>query len=345
MEAVSILVKLRFCLLFLFVSSLPAYATENYHVDQMSADEAYAHGALLRAQFKTREARQYLKYAADKGHADAAYLYAMDSLEYRHSARVSEHAQQYLEQAAEGRSLFALNYIYQSGDWVSRAKRNNYQNQYFNLLIELGATQPGRAFLLLSEYFHHSDPELSNYYLSKARAFELPQAEMTYASRLEHGDGDYFFDSSRNAAIRDSYFTAASEGYIPATKKYVALLEQQGNFEQALQWREKALAQGDVTSLVTLARIYSGQSTRYSFVSADLAKAKAYLEHYLETAGKDRLLQTYEKVEQDYKDIIEMMSAPQLAQADQIKQELVNQPPFYHHDYLWLENTERVIFE
>ncbi|WP_100753144.1 hypothetical protein [Vibrio salilacus] len=333
----SILVKFRLYILVFIGFSYPALASNNYHIEQMGADEAYSTGALLRAQFKNSEARQYLKYAADNGNADAAYVYALDSLGYRHTERINQQAQRYLEKAAEGQSLFALNYIYQFGDWISAAKRDRYQRQYHDQLIELGADDPGRALLLLSGYFYHSDRPLSQYYLDKARLFELPKAEMTYAARLEQGEGEFFFNSDRITAMNQSYLKAAQAGYIPATKKYISLLEEQGKLNRAFEWRQKALEQGDVTSLVTLAKIYSGQSQRYGFIERDLIKAKAYLELYLETAGQDRLLQTYEKVEQDYKDIVDTLSEQEIAQAELIKAELVKQETYFHHDYLWLD--------
>ena len=336
-EAVLILGKLRLCILVLIGLSYPALAAKSYHIEQMDANEAYSHGALLRAQFKSSEARQYLKYAADKGNADAAYVYALDTLGYRHNERVSEQAQFYIEKAAEGQSLFALNYIYQFGDWISKAKRDSYQRQYHDRLIELGADAPDRALLLLSNYFHQSDLSLSQYYLDKARSFELPQAQMMYAARLEQGEGDFFFDSDRIAAMSNSYLKAAQAGYIPAIKKYITLLEEQGKLDKAFQWRQKAREQGDVTSLVTLAKIYSGQSQRYDFVNQDLIKAKVYFELYLETVGQDRLLQTYEKVEQDYKDIVDTLSEQDIAQADEMKAILSDQEKYYHHDYLWLD--------
>jgi hypothetical protein len=237
--------------------------------------------------------------------------------------------------AADSGSRPALKYLYRDGDWLSRAKRNKYKVKYYNSLIELGAASPGLAYLHLSDYFHASDAELSQYYLNKAMEFEIPSAYMTSATRLENGEGDFFFDSGRIAQSHRNYLHAAEAGYMPAIKKYIGVLEAKGQFEQALAWREKSLAHGDITSLVTLGNIYSGSSPRYSFVTPDLIKAKACFELYLENAGQDRLENVYQQAETNYKDTVDKIAEVYLPQSESFREELSEVKYFYNYDYLW----------
>lgn len=329
------LVQLRSLFLVATLLSHNALASENYDVEKMSAVDAYQYGKLLRAQFKNIEAREYLKYSADNDFPDGAYAYAMETMGYHDTARATGKARDYLIKAAQGGSRQALRYLYRYGDWLSATKRNKYKSEYYNSLIDLGAESPGLAYLLLSDYFHSSDTELSDYYLEKAMDFDIPDAYMASAERLENGEGDYFFDSERIAQSRNRYLHAAASGYIPAIKRYVAILESRGQFQDALEWRETALIQGDITSLVTLGNIYSGNSPRYSFVEPDLIKAKAYFELYLESAGQDRLASVYRQAETSYKQTIDQISDVQLSYSDEFKNELSAIKYFYNYDYLW----------
>lgn len=315
--------------------SFSALAIENYDVEKMSAAEAYEYGKLLRAQFRNIEARAYLKYSADNDHPDGAYAYAMEMMGFQDSVRATGYARDYLIKAAQAGSKPALKYLYRYGDWLSAAKRDKYKSQYYNSLIEMGAKSPGLAYLYLSDYFHASDADLSEYYLNKAMAFEIPSAYMTSAQRLENGEGDYFFASERFERSRSLYLNAATAGYVPAIKRYVAILESSGKFQEALEWREAGLKQGDITSLVTLGNIYSGNSLRYSFVTADLVKAKAYYELYLENAGQDRFSSIYRQVEANYQETLDRITDVQIPHSEAFKNELSEINYFYHYDYLW----------
>lgn len=332
---VSALFKLRSYALIALALSPSAFASENYDVEKMSAADAYQHGKLLRAQFRNLEAREYLKYSADNDYPDGAYAYAMETMGYHDTARATGYARDYLIKAAEGGSRPALKYLYRYGDWLSAAKRNKYKSDYYNSLIDLGAKSPGLAYLHLSEYFHSSDATLSDYYLDKAMEFDIPSAYMASAQRLENGEGDYFFDSERIAQSTNRYLHAAASGYIPAVKRYTAILESKGKFEEALEWRETGLILGDITSLVTLGNIYSGNSPRYSFVEPDLIKAKAYFELYLENAGQDRLASVYRQAETNYKETVDKIADVQLPHSEALKDEASEVPYFYHYDYLW----------
>lgn len=122
--------------------SSAAHASDNYDVEKMSAEEAYKHGKLLRAQFKNTEARAYLKYSADNNSPDGAYAYAMETMGNPDKVRATGYAREYLVKAAESGNSSALKYLYRNGDWLTHAKRNKYKRDYYNSLIELGAVSP-----------------------------------------------------------------------------------------------------------------------------------------------------------------------------------------------------------
>lgn len=132
-QAVSTSVKtLIFIVTLLFVGR--SFSEEiNYDMQQLSAQQAYENGRLLRAQFKNLAAREYLKYAADLGEPSAAYLYAMEVANYRTTIRTPPESQHYLLLAAQGGSRQAMRVLYQT---VSGSEPQNavYGNKLITIL-------------------------------------------------------------------------------------------------------------------------------------------------------------------------------------------------------------------
>lgn len=83
----------------------------------MTPEQAYKRSS-LRAQFKNSDARAYLRYAADKKHADAAYLYAVELMKYNATVRTPAEAREYIELSAKLGNLHAMRYLYRRGDWL-----------------------------------------------------------------------------------------------------------------------------------------------------------------------------------------------------------------------------------
>ncbi|MCG6364051.1 sel1 repeat family protein, partial [Vibrio fluvialis] len=121
-------------------------------MQQLSAQQAYENGRLLRAQFKNLAAREYLKYAADLGEPSAAYLYAMEVANYRTTIRTPPESQHYLLLAAQGGSRQAMRVLYQNGEWLRAAERSLWQQTYYDTLIELGSREPSQAAYELALY-------------------------------------------------------------------------------------------------------------------------------------------------------------------------------------------------
>lgn len=334
--AVSTLVKS--CLVSLVLSfGVTSFAThgEDYDAKLLNAQQAFESGRLLRAQFKNVESRQYLKHAADNGNADAAYLYAMELSNYRTTIRTPPQAREYLLQAAQGGNRHAMQHLYQNGQWLSKKEREQWQHQYHDTLIRLGQLNPAQALFELAQYYHSSNKELSEYYLVKAMAFHHPRALMEQARRIESGSGSYMMPGSRDTKVRETYLAAAKTGYVPAIRAYINLLKDKGRYEEAFEWRQKALQAGDLTSLAALGFIYSGQGEAYPFVETDLVRAKAYFDLYLETAGTDRLENLHSAVAEKYQQLAPRITSEQETAADTLELNLKKNVDFYNHDLFW----------
>lgn len=310
-------------------------SADSYDVETLSAQQALESGRLLRAQFKNIEARNYLKHAADKGNADAAYLYAMELSNYNTTIRTPPRARDYLLQSANGGNRHAMHHLYTHGDWLTEHEQTYWQQQYHDALVTLGQKDAPQALYELAQYYQPIDPTLSEQYLEMAVDFKQPQALMEKARRYQNGDGYFVLPGARDTQVRKMYLEAAQTGYIPAMRAYISLLEDKGRYKEALQWREKALHAGDLTSLAALGFVYAGQSENYQFVQTDLAKARAYMDTYIETAGTNRLKNLYLSVEESNKNITQRMNVTQKKRAENIEYKLNDNVVYYNHDIFW----------
>ncbi|WNJ98007.1 sel1 repeat family protein [Vibrio ruber] len=307
----------------------------DYDINFLTPAQAYEKGRLLRAQFKNEEARHYLQYAADKGNADAAYLYAIELSEYNPTIRTPRLVREYVEQAANSGNLHAMNYLYQHGTWLRTAIRQSWQKRYHDGLVRLAATQPAKAVYYLSLYYEKTDPDQSEYYLQRAIDYSYPLAWMDNSRRSINDINQLYTETRFSTGIYTNYRHAAEHNFIPAMKACVELYEGRGDFKKAFEWRQRALDAGDLTSLAVVAKIYAGEASSYRFVDEDLIKARAYSELYLDYAGSDRLTSLHKSMEQFFVDITNEMTPPDIERAQSITDTYKEKVTFYNHDTYW----------
>lgn len=330
MSTITKIVALTLC----FLSSVSICAEErSYDLNNLTSEEAFEKGRLLRAQFKNVEARRYLKFAAELGEPNAAYLYAMDLTSYKSTIRTPPESKFYLAMAAKNGSRHAMQFLYQHASWLEREEKNLWQKNYYNALIDLGAVEPAQALYELALYYKGVDEALSQYYLSRAVLFEHPQALMEVAQQLETGQGTYLMPGSRETEVRHTYQKAAETGYLPAILTFIKYLENAQMYEEAYEWRVKAMKKGDLKSLPILASILMAQSESYAFVEPDFIRAKAYLSVYLESAGKDRLPALYTSVESLFAKL--SLTIDDNDTIINIENNIKSHAPYYNHDAFW----------
>lgn len=312
--------------------------TYDYDIESMTPNQAYKKGRLLRAQFKNSDARSYLRYAADKKHADAAYLYAVELMKYNATVRTPAESRKYIELSAKLGNLHAMRYLYKRGDWLRPRDRNTWKKRYHDGLIAFAERDPGEATYLLSLFFQNSLPDKSEYYLRRSVKYNYPLALMEKARR-EQGSGSpqrkFSTNGSRDPDVLRTYKQAASEGFIPAIKACVELYEARDDFQEAFKWRLKAIDAGDLTSLFAVAKIYSHEAASYNFVEKDLIKARAFSELYLDFAGDDRFTKLHQMVEQFFVDVTEQLTAPEITEANIFVAGYKEKTFFYNHDIYW----------
>jgi TPR repeat protein len=316
--------------------SLSSQADEvSYEVSSLTPYEAFEEGRLLRAQFKNSEARAYLKYSADKGNADAAYLYAIDISKYNANSRTPAEAREYVESAARLGSLDAMMYLAEKGDWLRPHLRQNWQKQYHDGLILLAKRYPARAMYGLAKYYEQTDAQQSQYYLNKSVAYEYPQALMEQAKRYMGGSESITLETVKDPKVLELYLKAANQDFLPAVKACIEVYEAKNSYQEAMFWRTKALELGDITSLAVMAKIYAEKAPSYLFIEKNLPKAHAYAEMYLDNAGNDRLASLHSMMEQFFIDTANAMTPQEIEESKSISESYQSSVVFYNHDSYW----------
>ncbi|MCE0495106.1 hypothetical protein [Vibrio salinus] len=306
-------------------------AKGKYDLGSYTALQAYEAGKLMRAQFKDSLARPYLKYSADKGNADAAYLYAMDVLSDSAGSNVSDLAKKYLIKSANGGQLNASYFLYKNGTWFRNATRLKYRNLYHDGSIELAAKKPGKASYDLYLYYKDLNDSKASYYLKKAQEYDYPSAILNASIKSYNDQNNPVINS---LAIKNVE-KIAKEGFIPAIRACVDYYENKNDFKTSLEWKEIALQHGDLMSLASLAKIYAGLVSSYKFVKPDLIKANAYLSMYIDNAGKNHFSYLYGMVEDLYSDVSEKMTKEQKSKAKLLVNKYKDKVVFYNYDTLW----------
>jgi len=331
----SVLIRVVALNLWLFCSIGKIAEAKSYDLNNFSSVEAFEKGRILRAQFKNIESRRYLKFAADQGDPNAAYLYAMELISYKSTIRTASESKYYLILAARNGSRKAMQFLYQYANWLKEEERLFWKNNYYNALINLGRSQPAQAFYDLSQYHKGSYDELSQYYLSRAVVFNHPKALMDVAHQIEVGKGNFVSSDAREAQVRQIYLKAAETGYLPAILIYIKCLEGDQMYEKAYEWRIKAMEAGDLMSLPILASILTNQSEPYGFVESDVVAAKAYLSVYLESAGKDKLPTLYSNIEMLFSKLSLILNDTSDNKLINLENKIKSHAPFYRHDVFW----------
>lgn len=323
---------------FYFYSVSYAAQTADYDLAAYTADEAYAVGYVMRAQFKEESARAYLKYAADKGNADAAYLYASDITDVNRAAtendETPDEAKSYFLQAATAGHLDAMKYLYTDGSWLRGDIRLKWKRQYHDGVIELAATEPGKASYDLAEYYYDTDEDHYNYYLETSVEYDYPYAVLATVIGIDEIKTHHRNPEMDSGDIDDIH-GIAEKGFIPAIRLCIEYYEHEGDYENALHWRLKAVELGDLTSLAVAAKIYAGQIPGYGFVKKDLSKSYAYADVYLDNAGKSKFVNVFKMMEDLHTDLIDNMTATQLKEAATLTATYEKNMTFYSFDAYW----------
>ncbi|MFH0258796.1 hypothetical protein ACGRL8_17570 [Vibrio rumoiensis] len=336
LSEVQVLTSARFGVIGLlsFLYSFGVMAQLPPDINQLTPEAAYEKGELLRAQFKDKEARDYLQYAAEAGNVKAQYLYAMSLLTYHPTSRHKPIAKTYLIKAAQSDYRPAMFELYHREGLLSRDDQVEWKQRYLDALLESEKADSDEADFYLYQFYRQNerDEDTAEAYFDKALNAEQPLAMYEQAKNLQKGDGFYFFQSNRFAEMNEWLAKSASQGYIPAYRKLIQNYEAEGDYKNAYDWRVKLLQQGDLLSLASMGNILLGHSGEgyASFINKRLGLE--YLNLYLKFAGTDRMAATYDKAKDNYDRAFKKLTEAEREQHEELMSSKLDSVQFVYSD-------------
>ncbi|QIR07893.1 hypothetical protein [Salinivibrio costicola] len=314
---------------------------DDYDIEAMTPQALFEHGRLSRAQFHYQRAEKYLKAAADEGIAPAAYLYAVLLSDDAQKLEYSQEAQDYLTQAAKANYIPAMKLLVEEGTWLSATHRIIWRHKYEEVLHAWYDEAPEEAAFSLYEYLHPTDKDKAEAYLDEAIAANDVDALLHKASQIELGQRGFFlFPSSRLDAAAEVKKQIANAGGIPGTKSLYRDFIRRGESPKAVEWRKKAIEQGDLMSLAALGRYYT---TYYEPADEEYIEGLVYLSAYLDVVGQGKFKELRQQAMDQFELASSRVSAEQIQDIEEKAAALRKANTFYHYDRYWQRTAATVV--
>ena len=211
------------------------------------------------------KASVFLKYAADAGNTDAAYLCGKILAEGKGVKKDTLKAAYYLKIAADNDNHEAMymigNSIPEGIKYLEKAANEGHVPSMLSY-----------AYKLDHEY---NKPEAAFQYFTKAAALHDSDAECNLGVMYENGRG---VDRDIEKAMT-LYRDAALHGNILGQYNYAVLLESKGNIEESLKFYKMAADRNDADAQFSYANLIAQRDieecAKYSHLSADNGNSKA----------------------------------------------------------------------
>ncbi|SIO34445.1 sel1 repeat family protein [Salinivibrio sp. ES.052] len=321
-----------------FVSLEPVEKiVDDYDIQAMAPQALFEHGRLSRAQFHYQRAEKYLRAAADEGIVPAAYLYAVLISDDGKKLDYSPDAQQYLTRAAKADYIPAMKLLVEKGEWLSVNHRTIWRYKYEEALAAWYEDAPEDAAFSLYQYTYSTDKEKAERYLEEAIAANDVDALLHKASQIELAErGFYIFPSSRLDAAAEVKKQIANAGGIPGTKSLYRDFIRRGESPKAVEWRKKAIEQGDLMSLAALGRLYT---TNYTPEDVEYTDGLVYLSAYLDVVGQGRFVTLREQAMEQFELASSRVSNETIEEVEHRAAALRKAHVFFYYDRYWQKTT------
>ncbi|WP_146145920.1 tetratricopeptide repeat protein [Photobacterium kishitanii] len=303
------------CCLFLTTQS---YAKEYPEPETMTVEEAYQLGDLLVDQYKIKQGQPYLKYAADRGHADAALAYSRSL-----STNIMVQTPQEHEYAIKAAELGS-----EDAKFKLSSSRNIYgDRELFRipLIKELKSrAEQGDANAMNMLYFLCSDVSKSEYWFNKAVEHGNANAQFSLANRYEAGEGWFFIPGNRDKEIKRLYKASAEQGNLSGMEGYASVLFKEGKKKEALDIWIKSANTGSAGAITFIAGRYLHSLPQITYPEKNEVLGAAYLKIYFDSMGNDKNNSLYDARKNDYIDLMNRLTDEQKKQVNQFADEFLN---------------------
>ncbi len=303
------------CLCLLFVSQTQAQTTYPAP-NTMSVEDAYQLGDLLVDQYKIKQGQPYLKYAADKGNAEAALAYSRSFKTNIMVQSPKEH--EYAVKAAKLGSddaKFALSFSRNVfGD------RDLYRAEQIKTLKDRAKQGDAKAMYRLSLLYSGSE---ETEWKEKAAEHGDANAQYELGRTYEVGDGWFFIPGKREKEVKRLYKASAEQGNFRGMEGYASILLREGKKEKALEIWIKMANTGDAVSISVLAARYLHAVPQITYPEKDEVLGAAYSKIYLDSMGTDKKQSLYEIYKENYLEAMGHLSEAQKEQVNDFAKEFL----------------------
>ncbi|WP_051669053.1 tetratricopeptide repeat protein [Marinobacter nitratireducens] len=230
-----------YALLLLVVMSCPVWA----QTDQERAEALFQEGYILYQQHYSPNAFTKFKEAAQLGHAEAAY-YAGNILRRNHTF-ITEEAEQFYRQAAEGGDVYAMLRLAQDGNFCGTLRDCDYDHEeWIDRALETALPRAeggdSEAMMeLFSVYWAAGERGEAFEWTEKAAENGHAFAQFWLAVGLldERDMGFYWTEEGRREDILKWLRASAEQGFPKAILKLAVELKEDGRFEEANEWVDR----------------------------------------------------------------------------------------------------------
>jgi len=206
------------------------------------ADALFQEGYTLYQQYYSPNAFVKFKEAAQLGHAEAAY-YAGNILRRNHTY-ITEEAEAFYRQAAEGGDVYAMLRLAQKGNFCGTLQNCDYDREEwldraFDAALSRAEAGDSDAMMeLFSVYWAAGDRTLALEWTVKAAEHGNAFAQYWLAVGLldEREMGFYWTDAGRRADILKWLKASAEQGFPKAMLKLALEYKEDGLFDEANEW-------------------------------------------------------------------------------------------------------------
>lgn len=233
----SLVIQLSYILLLFFILSYSVSAS----ADDSRAESLFQEGETLYQQRYSAVAITPLEEAAKLGHAGAAYL--VGEILRRRYTYITEEAEAYYLQAAEGGEVYAMLRLAQKGNFCGKLRNCDYDRQrWIELAIDtaLPRAETGDTDAMMAlgaAYAVAGKPENDFEWVKRAAESGDAFAQYWMAVMLDEMDrGFYWTENGRREDVLKWLQASAEQGFPKAILKLALELKEDGRFEEANKW-------------------------------------------------------------------------------------------------------------
>ncbi|WED22872.1 hypothetical protein L3Q72_05620 [Vibrio sp. JC009] len=303
-------------------------------LETLTAQQAYEKAKLLNAQYKKKQAKNYLKYAISKGHAKATFMY---SELIKHNAFVQQKDESdYALKAAQLGSVNAMVKVTRSIH-ISKQEKDFFRGQALAILKRKIKSGDVQAIGKMPGLYSDDDRQMD--WVIKAAEAGHPHSQYYLAKRYQHGTyGWFLIPGNREREIRRLFKAAAESGYPPAIDKYGSVLYQDNTLKakkEALEWFYKGVENGEAQSLLFFARLHTEVDWLREVLPFDKTKGAGYYQAYFSVMSDEHDKELYDIYWEFYQTLLSTMTEPEKQQANKFAQDYLSTHTVRAFDDFW----------